>query len=138
MRAKHYVGVKTEYSGVKGSWINFTLISEVTYATKCLLLADSTSTVFFSILNHSALYSNTSKNYSKFLPRKIFNRISCCSLLKSIININIRLSDIQNPSKSYFLRIQCHFSGLIEVGRPQYCMFPEMLLPVFQYTWHEA
>lgn len=70
------------YSGVKGSWINFILISEVTYATQCLLLADSASTVFFSILNHSAVYSNTSKITASSYPEKQSRRISCYSLLK--------------------------------------------------------
>lgn len=60
------------YSGVKGSWINCILISEVTYATQCLLSADSACTVFFSILNHSALYSTTSKITASSSSEKIF------------------------------------------------------------------
>lgn len=90
------------FSGVKGSWIIFILISEVTYATQCLLSADS-ARLFFSLLNHSAWYCITSEITVSSYPEKYFSKINCYSLLKYKLFINIRLSDIQNPSKNWKL-----------------------------------
>lgn len=117
-------------SGIKGSWIHFVWFF---------------STVFFSIWNRSALYRSILKITAISYPEKYSSGISSCSLLKYKLWINIRLSDIQNLSESWKLAwkraswgVQCHFPGLIETGRPQYWLFPKMLLPVFRYTWHRA